>query len=167
MRWIFYESPLSGRMLSILRIVAGIIFVSYGTMKLFGYPPSPTPIGPINLNSELGIAAMLEVVGGLAIVFGLLTRPVAFVLCGEMAVAYFQAHFPRSPFPTVNNGVPAVLYCFLFLYFAFAGAGAWSIDALIARMATTSLPFGERRTWSFGERRIAHETGRRHATAVR
>jgi len=101
------------------------------------------------------------VVGGLAIVFGLLTRPIAFVLSGEMAVAYFQAHFPRSPFPTVNNGVPAVLYCFLFLYFAFAGAGAWSIDALIARMATTSLPFGERRTFSFGERRIDHGTGRR------
>ena len=154
MHWIFYESPLSGRMLSILRIVAGIIFVSYGTMKLFGYPPGPTPMGPVDLMSEHGVAGMLEVVGGLAIVFGLLTRPVAFVLSGEMAVAYFQAHFPRSPFPTVNNGVPAVLYCFLFLYFAFAGAGAWSLDALIARMPTTSLPFGERRTWSFGDRRF-------------
>ena len=164
MHWIFHESPLSGRMLSILRIVAGIIFVSFGTMKLFGYPPSPTPIGPVDLNSELGIAGMLEVCGGFAMVFGLLTRPIAFVLSGEMAVAYFQAHFPRSPFPTVNNGVPAVLYCFLFLYFAFAGAGAWSIDALIARMATTSLPFGERRTLSFGDRRIAHGTGRRIAS---
>jgi putative oxidoreductase len=164
MRWIFYESPLSGRMLSILRIVAGIIFVSYGTMKLFGYPPSPTPIGPIDLNSQLGIAGMLEVVGGLAIVFGLLTRPVAFVLCGEMAVAYFQAHFPRSPLPTVNNGVPAVLYCVLFLYFAFAGAGAWSIDALIARMATTSLPLAERRALACGDRRVVRRIDRRIAS---
>jgi len=163
MHWIFHESPRSSRMLSILRIVAGIIFISFGTMKLFGYPPSPTPIGPVDLNSELGIAGMLEVCGGIAMVFGLLTRPIAFVLAGEMAVAYFQAHFPRSVFPTVNNGVPAVLYCFLFLYFAFAGAGAWSIDALIARMATTSLPFGERRTLSFGDRRI-HGTGRRIAS---
>ena len=164
MHWIFHESPLSGRLRSILRIVAGMVFVSYGTMKLFGYPPSPTPFGPVDLRSQLGIAGMLEVVGGLAIVFGLLTRPVAFVLSGEMAVAYFQAHFPRSPFPTNNNGVPALLYCFLFLYFAFAGAGAWSIDALIARMATTSLPFGERRAVSFGDRRVTHGTGRRIAS---
>jgi len=153
MRWIFYESPQSDLILGILRIVAGILFVSFGTMKLFGYPPSPTPIGPIELNSQLGIAGMLEVVGGLAIVFGLLTRPVAFVLSGEMAVAYFQAHFPRSPFPTVNNGVPAVLYCFLFLYLAFAGAGAWSIDALIRRIVTTRLG-AERRT-SWRDRRAA------------
>jgi putative oxidoreductase len=97
-------------------------------------------MGPIDLTSQLGVAGMLEAVGGLAIVFGLLTRPVAFVLSGEMAVAYFQAHFPRSPFPTVNNGVPALLYCFLFLYFAFAGAGAWSVDALI-RHTSTAEPF--------------------------
>ena len=128
MHWIFYESPLSGRMLSILRIVAGILFVSYGTMKLFGYPPGPTPMDPVELMSEHGVAGMLEVVGGLAIVFGLLTRPVAFLLSGEMAVAYFQAHFPRSPFPTVNNGVPAVLYCFLFLFIACRGSGRWSLD---------------------------------------
>ena len=88
---------------------------------------------PIELTSQLGVAGILEVFGGLAIVLGLLTRPVAFVLAGEMAVAYFQAHFPQSIFPTVNNGVPAVLYCFLFLYFSFAGAGAWSIDRVIAR----------------------------------
>jgi len=153
MRWIFYESPQSDLILGILRIVAGILFVSFGTMKLFGYPPSPTPIGPIELNSQLGIAGMLEVVGGLAIVFGLLTRPVAFVLSGEMAVAYFQAHFPRSPFPTVNNGVPAVLYCFLFLYLAFAGAGAWSIDALIRRIVTTR--FGAERRPAWRDRRAA------------
>src|SRR4029079_11804963 len=111
-----------------------------------------------------GIAGMLEVCGGFAIVFGLLTRPVAVVLAGEKSGASFQAHVPRSRFPTVNNGVPAVLYCFLFLYFAFAGPGAWSIDALIARIATTSLPFGERRTFSFGAPRIVPGTGRRIAS---
>jgi len=137
MHWIFNESPLSSRALSILRIAVGIVFVSFGTTKLFGYPPSPHPMGPIDLASQLGVAGMLEVVGGLAIVVGLLTRPVAFVLSGEMAVAYFQAHFPQSPFPTVNNGVPALLYCFLFLYFAFAGAGAWSVDALLKRTSTS------------------------------
>ena len=131
MRWIFYESPLSGRMLSILRIIAGIIFVSFGTMKLFGYPPSPTPIGPVDLNSQLGIAGMLEVVGGLAIVFGLLTRPVAFVLSGEMAVAYFQAHFPRNFWPVLNGGENVVLFCFVFLYLFVTGAGPYSLDALL------------------------------------
>jgi putative oxidoreductase len=126
-------SPWTGRMLSLLRIVAGLIFVSAGTMKVFGYPPSPMPMPP--LTSQLGIGGALEVFGGLLIVLGLFTRPVAFVLAGEMAVAYFQFHFPQSFFPTVNNGIPAVLYCFLYLYFMFAGAGPWSIDALIAARA--------------------------------
>lgn len=126
-------SPWSGHMLAVLRIVAGLVFMSAGTMKLLGYPPSPQPLPPFSLTSELGIAAVLETFGGLAIVLGLLTRPVAFVLAGEMAVAYFQFHFPQSPFPTVNMGMPAILYCFLFLYLAVAGPGAWSIDAAIAR----------------------------------
>ena len=133
MRWIFEPSPWSTRMLAVLRMVAGLVFISFGTMKLFGYPPSPTPMPPFELASQFGVAGMLEVFGGLAIVLGLFTRPVAFVLSGEMAVAYFQAHAPQSAFPTVNNGVPAVLYCFLFLYLAFAGPGAWSIDNLLAR----------------------------------
>ena len=137
MDWIFRSSPLSARMLSVLRIVAGLLFISFGTTKLFGYPPSPVPMPPIALTSQLGIAGILEVFGGTLMVLGLLTRPVAFILSGEMAVAYFQAHFPRSPFPTVNNGVPAVLYCFLFLYYSFAGAGAWSIDRLLARQTPT------------------------------
>jgi putative oxidoreductase len=120
-------------MLAVLRIVSGVVFVSAGTMKLFGYPPSPQPIPPFDPMSQLGLAALLETFGGLAIVLGLFTRPVAFVLAGEMAVAYFQAHFPTSIFPTVNGGMAAVLYCFLFLYLTFAGAGAWSIDEMIAR----------------------------------
>lgn len=134
MHWIFEPSPLSRRALSVLRIVAGLLFFSYGTMKLIGYPPSPQPMPAFDLMSQHGIAGILETFGGLAILFGLLTRPVAFVLAGEMAVAYFQVHFPRSPFPTINQGTPAVLFCFLFLYLAFAGGGAWSVDSLIARL---------------------------------
>jgi putative oxidoreductase len=126
-------SPSAPRVLAVLRIVAGLVFMSAGTMKLFGYPPSPVPLPPIPLASLLGAAGILEVFGGLAIVLGALTRPVAFVLSGEMAVAYFHSHFPKSFFPTVNGGMPAVLFCFLFLYLAFAGAGAWSVDAVIAR----------------------------------
>jgi putative oxidoreductase len=129
----FEPSPWSDRMLAVLRIVAGAVFITTGTTRLFGFPPSPAPGPPLVLLSQLGIGAMLEAFGGLAIVLGVLTRPVAFVLAGEMAVAYFQFHFPHSFYPTVNNGIPAVLYCFLFLYLTFAGGGAWSIDALIAR----------------------------------
>jgi putative oxidoreductase len=120
-------------MLAVFRIVAGLLFVSFGTMKLFGYPPGPSEMPPLVILSEMGIGGILEFVGGLMIVLGLFTRPVSFVLAGEMAVAYFQFHQPQSFFPTSNNGVPAVLYCFLFLYLMFAGAGAWSIDGLIAR----------------------------------
>jgi len=126
-------SPWNRRMLSVFRIVTGLLFVSSGTMKLFNYPPSGMPGFPVPLVSEIGAAGILEAIGGLAIVLGLLTRPVAFLLAGEMAVAYFQAHFPKSFFPTSNGGVPAVLYCFSFLYLMFAGAGPWSLDAWIAR----------------------------------
>ena len=122
----------NGRMLAVFRIVAGLVFLSAGTMKLFGFPASPVPMPPLDLTSEMGVAGILETVGGLAIVLGLLTRPVAFVLSGEMAVAYFQFHAPQSFFPTSNNGVPAVLYCFLFLYLSVAGAGAWSVDSRVA-----------------------------------
>ncbi|MFN2564939.1 MAG: DoxX family protein [Gemmatimonadaceae bacterium] len=128
------RSPWTGRMLSVFRVVAGLIFVTSGTMKLFGYPPNPMPgMEPIALMSQMGVGGVLEVVGGLAIVLGVLTRPVAFVLAGEMAVAYFQFHAPQSFFPTNNGGIPAILYCFLYLHLMFAGAGPWSIDAMIAR----------------------------------
>jgi len=130
---IFEASPWAPRMLAVFRIVAGLLFVSFGTMKLFGYPPGPAEMPPLVILSQMGIGGILEFVGGLMIVFGFLTRPVAFVLAGEMAVAYFQFHQPLGLFPSTNNGVPAVLYCFLFLYLMFAGAGAWSIDGLIAR----------------------------------
>jgi len=126
-------SPWTGRMLSVFRIVAGLIFVSAGTMKVFGYPPGPPGMPPFDPLTEMGIGGLLEVIGGSLIVLGLVTRPVAFVLAGEMAVAYFQFHAPQSPFPTINQGIPAVLYCFLFLYLTSAGAGSWSVDAWIAR----------------------------------
>jgi putative oxidoreductase len=126
-------SPWTGRMLSILRIVAGSVFFTHGTQKLFGIPPLPQGMPPIEWMSQAGIAGILEVFGGLLIILGLFTRPVSFVLAGEMAVAYFQVHFPQSFWPSVNGGEPAILYCFIFLYFVFAGAGPWSIDAMIAR----------------------------------
>jgi len=126
------RSAWTGRMLSIFRIVAGLMFLCAGTMKLFNFPPVPTPGFPVKLLSEMGAAGVIETVGGLAVVLGVFTRPVAFVLAGEMAVAYFQVQFPQSFFPTSNGGVPAVLYCFLFLYLIFAGAGPWSLDAMIA-----------------------------------
>src|SRR5437762_6134766 len=124
--------PWPQRMLAIFRIVAALVFMTAGSMILFGYPPSPMPMPPFNIASQTSIGGILELVGGLAIVLGFFTRPVAFVLAGEMAVAYFQFHAPQSFFPTVNQGIPAILYCFLFLYLMVAGAGAWSIDAMIA-----------------------------------
>lgn len=133
------RSPWTGRMLSIFRIIAGLMFFTAGTMKLFNVPPAPMPGFPVKILSEMGAAGVIETIGGLAIVLGVFTRPVAFVLAGEMAVAYFQVQFPQSFFPTSNGGVPAVLYCFLFLYLIFAGAGPWSLDAMIAHRK-----FGER-----------------------
>lgn len=123
------------RVLAIFRIVAGLIFLTAGTMKLFGYPPSPVLIPPLVLLSQMGIGGVLEVVGGILIVLGLFTRPTAFILSGEMAVAYFQFHAPGSFWPTVNMGIPAIMYSFFFFYLVFAGAGAWSLDRIIARRA--------------------------------
>ncbi|MGH9361008.1 MAG: DoxX family protein [Thermoanaerobaculia bacterium] len=115
---------------SVLRIVAAFIFITAGTMKLFAFPAGGPPDGgTVPWLSQMGIGALLEVVGGGLLLLGLFTRPVAFVLSGEMAVAYFQLHSPQSFWPTINQGIPAVLYCFLWLYFSAAGAGPWSLDA--------------------------------------
>lgn len=127
------RSPWTGRMLSILRIVAGAVFITFGTMKVFNFPPLPAGMPPIPLMSLAGLAGLLEIIGGPLILIGLLTRPVAFILAGEMAIAYFHGHFPMSFWPSVNQGTPAILYCFIYLYFTFAGAGPWSVDAMIAR----------------------------------
>lgn len=117
--------------LSILRIVSAIMFMLAGTSKLFAFPIGMPPDGSTaSLLTEIGIGGVLEVFGGALILFGLYTRPAAFILSGEMAVAYFQFHFPGGVWPTVNGGVPAVLYCFVWLYFSAAGAGPWSFDAL-------------------------------------
>lgn len=122
-------------MLSVLRIVAALIFLEHGTQKLFGFPPSPNP-GPPML-SMAGIGGILEFVGGTLLLVGLFTRPVAFILAGEMAVAYWMFHAPRNVFPAVNGGDAAILYCFVFLYLVFAGPGPWSIDATRRRTSSS------------------------------
>jgi putative oxidoreductase len=114
------------RLLSILRIVAALIFMEHGTQKLLGFPPSENP-SP-ELLSLSGIAGILELVGGALLVLGLFTRPVAFILSGQMAVAYWLVHAPRSFYPVLNGGDPAILYCFVFLYLFAAGGGLWSLD---------------------------------------
>jgi putative oxidoreductase len=120
------ETVWAPRMLSILRIVAALIFMVHGMMKLFGFPPGDRP--QPELFSLLGLAGVLEFFGGILLVLGLFTRPVAFILSGEMAFAYWMAHAPQHFFPAVNGGDAAILYCFVFLYLAVAGGGAWSLD---------------------------------------
>ncbi len=112
---------------SILRIVAGLLFLEHGTGKLLVFPAGLPFIDKMPAGL-LYFTGTIELVGGLLIVLGLFTRPVAFVLSGFMAFGYFLAHFPVSFFPAINYGEPAVLFCFLFLYFAAAGPGPWSID---------------------------------------
>jgi len=115
---------------SVLRIVAALMFVQAGTTKLFGWPMGMPDGATITLTSQVGIGALMEVVGGILLLLGLFTRPVAFLLSGEMAVAYFQFHLPQGFWPVVNQGQPAVLYCFIWLYLSAAGAGPWSVDAM-------------------------------------
>jgi putative oxidoreductase len=120
------------RMLSVLRIVAGLLFFAHGTQKLLGFPASEFSPEVLSLP---WIAGALELVGGPLLVLGLFTRPVAFVLSGQMAVAYWMAHAPQSPFPVLNGGDSAILYCFVFLYLVVAGPGPWSLDAILGREA--------------------------------
>lgn len=127
----------TGRMLSILRIVTGFLYIPHGTQKLFAWPAAAKPLVPVALMSQQGLAGVLETFGGLAILLGLGTRPVAFILAGEMAVAFFQVHFPRAFLPIQNGGDNAVLFCFIYLYLIFAGAGPWSVDHAIARRHRT------------------------------
>lgn len=118
----------SDRLLSLLRIVAALGFLHHGTSKLLGVPPFEMP-----LNALLTAAGAIELVGGLLLLIGLFTRPVAFVCSGMSAVAYFMVHAAQSPYPSVNGGEAAMLYCFIFLYFAAAGGGVWSADAMRTR----------------------------------
>jgi putative oxidoreductase len=122
------------RMLSVLRIVTGLLFLEHGTQKLLGFPPSDHAAQA--LFSILGLQGVLELVGGFLILVGFFTRPVAFILAGDMAVAYFMAHAPKNFFPTLNGGQLAILFCFVFLYLAFAGGGEWSVDESSARSRT-------------------------------
>ena len=118
------------RMLSILRIVAALLFMAHGTQKILGFPASSMNPAMFSLP---WIAGMLELVGGALLLIGLFSRPVAFILSGEMAVAYFMAHAPKSPFPALNGGDAAILFCFVFLYIAAAGPGPLSVDAQMRR----------------------------------
>jgi putative oxidoreductase len=114
-------------MLSVLRIVTGLAFLEHGTGKLLGFPAGLPFIDKMS-TGLLYFTGAMELVGGALIVLGLFTRPVAFILSGFMAAAYFMAHFPMSFFPALNFGEPAVLYCFIFLYLAAAGPGPWALD---------------------------------------
>ena len=115
---------------SLLRIVAALLFAMAGTVKLFGWPMGMPPDGSTAaFMTQVWIGGVLEVVGGVLLMLGLFTRPVAFILSGQMAVAYFQFHQPQGFWPVQNGGVAAVVYCFLWLYYSAAGAGPWSLDA--------------------------------------
>jgi putative oxidoreductase len=122
----------SPRVLSLLRVVTALLFMEHGLMKLFHFP-APQPGAPDPLPTMLMVAAWIEVVGGGLVAIGLFTRGAAFVCSGEMAAAYFMAHAPNGPYPALNMGEAAVLYCFVFFYLAFAGGGEWSVDALVRK----------------------------------
>ena len=123
---------LSPHLLSLLRIVAALIFIEHGTQKLFGFPAAPVNGYPEFL-SLFWWQGVIEVVGGALLLLRLFTRFVAFILSGNMAVAYWMVHAPKSVYPALNGGDAAILYCFVFLYIAAAGGGPWSIDRLIRR----------------------------------
>jgi putative oxidoreductase len=124
----------SPRALAVLRLVAAFLFLQHGTAKLL-HVPHVADFDHLPALSLIGFAAMLEIAGSILILLGLFTRPAAFILCGEMAVAYFMVHAPQGAFftPALNRGEEAVLYCFIFLFLSVAGAGAWSMDANRAR----------------------------------
>ena len=128
----FYASW-TPRLLSVLRIISAFLLIPHGAQKLFGFlappgsPPGPPPF------TEFWIGGVLEVFGGLLLLLGLFTRPVAFILSGMMAVAYFQVHAPGGFWPLQNKGELAVLYCFVFLFLSVAGGGVWSVDSLLRR----------------------------------
>jgi putative oxidoreductase len=118
--------------LGILRIVTALLFIEHGTQKLFGFPEGERPAIGFVMNIY-GLAGVLEAFGGILLLLGLFTRPVAFILSGQMAVAYWMAHAPQNPFPVNNGGDAAILFCFIFLYLVFAGPGALALDDRIGR----------------------------------
>ena len=119
-----------GPLLSVLRIVTALLFIAHGTSKLLAFPGlAPMATGPIPPFSFMGVAGLLELVGGALVLIGLFTRPVAFLLSGEMAIGYWLVHASKSIYPSINMGDAAILFCFVFLYIAAAGPGPWSLDA--------------------------------------
>src|SRR5690242_1433023 len=127
------------RMLSILRIMVGLLYVEHGLAKILDFPhqPNHAPYALFTLNP--GLQGLLELVGGLLVALGLFTRAVAFILAGDMAVAYFTVHAPRGFFPLLNGGELAIVYCFVFLYFWVAGGGEWSLDRLRAPTSVSAV----------------------------
>ena len=125
------------RLLSLMRIILAFLFTAHGSQKLFNLPPGkmPTP----ELFSIVGLAGVLEFGGGVLLLIGLFTRPVAFLLSGTMAVAYSMAHAPQGFLPIVNGGELAVVYCWVFLYLAAAGGGPWSVDALMGQRSRVDI----------------------------
>jgi len=120
------------RALSVLRIITGLMIIEHGMAKLLGWPVVAA-FANLKLFSLLGLAGTLELVGGALLIIGLFTQPVAFILSGEMAVAYFMVHAPRSVFPLINGGSLAIIYCFACLYLSTAGGGPWSVDATMKK----------------------------------
>jgi putative oxidoreductase len=134
-RW----SSLSPHLLSLLRIIAAFLFVLYGATKLFAIPAAVMPGGATaSLASIPGFAGTLELAGGVLLLVGLFTRPVAFLVSGEMAFAYFMGHASKGFWPVLNGGAPAVIFCFVWLYISAAGPGPWSLDALLRRRPAAS-----------------------------
>ena len=129
------------QLLSVLRIVVAFLYFQVGSAKWFAFPAAIMPGGgTAPAGSLVWFAGVIEVVGGTLFLLGLFTRPVAFILSGEMAFAYFIGHAPNGFWPVLNQGAPAVFYCFTFLYFSAAGAGPWSLDTLLARRRTSPVP---------------------------
>jgi putative oxidoreductase len=127
-----FLSKYQPQLLALLRIVAGLLFLEHGTMKLLHFPTSmPMPAGTMGM--VLMTAGAIELVGGALVTIGWFTRIAAFIMSGEMAFAYFLGHFPKSFYPVINGGGEAILFCFVFLYIAAAGAGPWSVDAAMKR----------------------------------
>jgi putative oxidoreductase len=124
--------PWSAQLLSILRIVTGLLLLEHGTAKYLNFPTSP--MNNMSVGSMSGAAGILELIGGALLLVGLFTRPVAFILSGMTAIAYFYAHFPRGFFPILNGGELAILFCFTLLYIASVGGGPWSADVMWRKM---------------------------------
>lgn len=131
------------RLLSIMRIVVAFLFMAHGSAKLFGMPAAQ-PTEPVSWQSLMGVAGMVEFFGGFLFGLGVFTRPVAFILAGQMAVAYFMSHVPQGFWPLLNHGELSALYAFVFFYFAAAGGGPWSLDHLWQRRADRSTVSDER-----------------------